>query len=113
MDSEILNYLKIGMIALGVIGFVIYFVQVNYRSNRRNNAPVETALALAYYKHPEMEPVLTGRASTYVYYITFHTESGDILKLYMNSQDYFAISEGSWGILTWQHNKFWKFQKEE
>lgn len=113
MDRSILDYLEIGMIALGVIGFVIYFVLVNYHSNKRNNAPVETARAMAYYKHPEMEPVLTGRASTYVYYITFHTESGDILKLYMNPKDYYSIPEGSWGMLTWQSDRFWRFEKEE
>ena len=113
MDRSILNYLEIGLLILAAAAFLLYFVIVEYRNHRRNNTPVETARAVAYYKHPDMEPALAGRHSSYIYYITFHTETGEILKLYMNSQDYFAISEGSWGILTWQHNKFWKFQKEE
>lgn len=113
MDFGWMHSLKVVCIFLAAASFVIYFVLVEYRSHKRNNAPVETARAAAYCKHPDMEPVLTGRSSTYVYYITFHTNSGDILKLYMTPQDYYSISEGSWGILTWQHNKFWKFQKEE
>ena len=113
MDRSILNYLEIGLIVLAVIAFLGHFLLVEYRNHMRSSAPVETARAVAYYKHPDMEPVLTGRASTYVCYITFHTDSGDILKLYMNPQDYYSIPEGSRGILTWQHNKFWKFQKED
>lgn len=113
MDKTVFDYLKIGIILLAVAAFVIYFIQVNYRSNKRNNASVETARAVAYYKHPDMETVLLGRHSSYIYYITFHTESGDILKLYMNPQDYFSIPEGSWGTLTWQSDRFWKFEKEE
>ena len=113
MDKTVRDYLEIGMVVLAVISFLIYFIQVNYRSSKRNNAPVETARAIAYYKHPDMEPALAGRHSSYIYYITFHTESGDILKLYMNPQDYFSIPEGSWGMLTWQSDRFWKFEKEE
>jgi len=113
MDRSILNYLEIGLLVLAAAAFLIYFIMVEYRNHKRSSAPVETARAVAYYKHPDMEPVLMGRASTYVYYITFHTDSGDILKLYMNPQDYYSIPEGSWGMLTWQHNKFWKFEKED
>lgn len=113
MDRSILNYLEIGLLVLAAAAFLIYFITVEYRNHKRSSAPVETARAVAYYKHPDMEPVLTGQASTYVYYITFHTDAGDILKLYMNPQDYYSIPEGSWGMLTWQHNKFWKFEKED
>jgi len=112
MNRSILNYLEIGLLVLAAAAFVVYFILVEYRNHRKNSAPVETARAVAYYKHPDMEPALAGRHSSYIYYITFHTESGDILKLYMNPNDYFSIEEGSWGMLTWQHNKFWKFEKE-
>lgn len=112
MDYGWIHALKVVLIVIAAASFVIYFALVEYRSYKRNKAPVETARAVAYYKHPDMEPALAGRHSSYVCYITFHTETGDILKLYMNPQDYYSISEGSWGILTWQHNKFWKFEKE-
>lgn len=113
MGSTVLDYLETGLVILAVAAFVVYFILVNYRSNKRNNAPVETTRATAYLKHPDMEPVLNGRHSTYIYYITFHTDCGDILKLYMNPTDYFSISEGSCGMLTWQGDRFWKFEKEE
>lgn len=88
------------------------FLLTGYRLRKRDQCQVETAPAVAWYKHPDMEPVLAGRASTYVYYITFHTDSGDILKLYLNPTEFYSIEEGSRGILTWQGTRFWKFEQE-
>lgn len=113
MDYSWLEHLKTILIVLAAAAFILHFILVEYRSRRQSSAPVETARAVAYYKHPEMEASLAGRHSTYVYYITFHTESGDILKLYMDRDHYFSIPEGSWGMLTWQRDRFWKFEKEE
>ena len=61
--------------------------------------------------HPKQE--LLGRHSTWIYYVTFHTDSGLILDLYLSGESYFSLQEGDVGILTWQHNRFWKFEKEE
>lgn len=113
MHGRILDYLKIGLIIFGAVCFLITFISVNHRSNKRNQAPIETAKAVVYCKHPDMEPYLIGRHSTYVCYITFHTDHGEILKLYMNPTDYHSIPEGSQGELTWQADRFWKFEKEE
>jgi len=115
--EQILEHLVYVFIGLGVISFLTYFIIVEVRSHKRNNAPVETARALAYYKHPEFvtSTVRTnvGMRNDTIHYITFHTESGDILKLYMHAKDFYAIDEGCWGTLTWQADKFWKFEKEE
>lgn len=113
MEKIILDHLELALIILGSAGFILYFIVVNYRSSKRNNALVETARAVVYYKNPKMEPVLLGRHSTYIYHVTFHTETGEILTLYLNPQNYHALSEGSWGILTWQADRFWRFEKEE
>lgn len=113
MEKTVLDYLEVGILIVAAAAFSVYFILVNYRSSHRSNAPVETARAFAYYKHPDMEPSLNGRHSSYTYYITFHTDSGDVLKLYMNPTDYFSIAEGSWGLLTWLADRFWKFEKEE
>jgi len=112
MDRSVLDYLEIGLVILAIAGFLIYFIVVNYRSSKRNNAPVETARAIVHYKHPEMEAVLLGRHSSYIYHVTFHTQTGEILKLYLNPKDYHSIPEGSWGMLTWQADRFWRFEKE-
>lgn len=110
MDSKYFAYIFYGLLFL-VIGInVLYFIYINYRSWKRNNAPVETSRAVAYYKEPGMQASIDGRNNTYFFHITFHTESGDILKLYMGRDQYYGIPEGAWGELTWQENKFWKFK---
>ena len=109
MDNAVMNQLELAMVILGVAGFAAYFIVVNYRSSRRNKAPVETARAMVHYKNPDMEPVLLGRHSSYIYHVTFHTETGESITLYLNPDKYHALTEGSWGILTWQADRFWRF----
>lgn len=114
--EQIASIVKIGLYAAGafaIISMLIRFIVMEYRLHRRDRAPIETAPATVFHKHPDMEPVLAGRGSTYVYYITFHTDSGIILKLYMPSDQYHILEEGDHGILTWQRERFWKFEKEE
>ena len=113
MDRSVLDHLEIGLVILAAAGFLIYFIVVNYRSNKRNNAPVETARAIVHYKHPDMEPVLLGRHSCYIYYVTFHTETGEALTLYMNRDAYFNIPEGASGELLYQGEKLWRFTLED
>ena len=110
--QQILRTAETALIVIAVAVVMIRLLLTAYRLRKRDGNPVETAPAVAYYKHPDMKPVLLGRASTYVYYITFHTDIGEQLKLYMDRDDYHSITEGSRGILTWQGEKFWKFQKE-
>lgn len=98
---------------ISIICMVIRFFIMEYRLYKRDQAEIETAPAIAYYKHPDMEPFLAGRGSTWIYYITFHTDSGDILKLYLNPDQFHAVAEGSRGLLTWQGTRFWKFEQEE
>ena len=113
MNTVWMKYLEIGLWIAAAVAILSHLIIVEYRSRKQSRKPLETARAVAYCKHPDMEPVLTGRHSSYNCYITFHTDSGDILKLYMTPQDYHSISEGSRGILTWQYERFWKFEKEE
>jgi len=113
MEYTILETIKNVFIILAVASFVIYFILVNYRSHKKNSAPVETARAMVYYKNPEMEAVLLGRHSSYIYHVTFHTETGESITLYLNPDQFHPLTEGSWGMLTWQADRFWHFHKEE
>lgn len=110
--ANIIETVLYAVLIFVVVSMVIRFILMEYRLYKRDRAPMETAPAIAWYKHPDMEPVLAGRSSTYVYYVTFHTDSGDILKLYMTPDQFYSIEEGSRGILTWQGPKLWKFEQE-
>lgn len=102
-------------IALGFFLFyrLAHMAVVEYKLRQNNKAPVNTCGAVAYFKHPEQALVNAGRTSGDVHFITFHTDSGEIVKLYMNPQQFYSIPEGSRGTLTWQGERFWKFVKEE
>lgn len=89
-------------------GLVKYFL-MEYRTAKIRNAPVETVRATAYHKDPDSYPVMAGRTTNYVYHITFHTQSGEALKLYMNRDAYFNIPEGASGELMFQGEKLWRF----
>lgn len=91
---------------------IIRFVRLYIRSRRTGNAPVESARATVYWKNPEPKQELLGRHSTWVYFVTFHTDTGLILDLYLTRADYSSLQEGDWGTLTWQADKFWTFEKE-
>ena len=113
MDTAQQEHIVTAVLLLAAALALLRFLHTEYRLGKIRRAAVETARATAYHKHPEMKAVLTGRSSTYVYHITFHTDSGDILKLYMNPTEYYSIHEGDTGRLTWQRKRFWKFEKEE
>ena len=117
--EQILEFLpKLFWIALiPAIGFgIIRFIVLEYRTHKNSNAPVFTDHATVLIKHPETDAPYLGRGYSYVYYITFHTDFGETVKLYMNRDDFYTLSEGDTGMLTWQGEKFWKFipdKKEE
>lgn len=92
---------------------LLHMIVVEYRGRKNSKAPVNTCDAVAFFKHPEQALVNSGRTSGDVHFITFHTDSGEIVKLYMNPQQFYSIPEGSRGKLTWQGDRFWKFEKEE
>lgn len=99
-------------------GCLIWFFYSHIKSEKRNRLPVVTDKAVVYQKHPD--PVYVPGAgsryntgSSYVYYITFHTDSGLILKLYVNPDVFYTIEEDSRGELTWQGDRFWKFLQAE
>lgn len=99
-----------------VIPAIVYsiarFVVLEYRGYKNRNAPVYTERAVAYHKHEEKDAPYMGRGYSYVYYITFHTDFGEAVKLYMTGDDFFIINEGDAGMLTWQGEKLWKFIPE-
>lgn len=107
--ANILLYIALGFC---ILYWIAHTVVLEYRSRKNNNAPVMTAPAVAYLKHPETALVNQGRSNADVHFITFHTDSGDIVKLYMNAKDFYSIPEGSCGMLTWQGTRFWKFTQE-
>ena len=88
---------------------LIRYICLEIRNHRRSRAPVMTDRAVAYYKHPEENAIYLTNGYNYLYYITFHTDSGLAVKLYMTRDDFYIIQEGSSGMLTWQDDKLWKF----
>ena len=113
MEEAILLYFAWGLGILAVSAWILYFVVVEYRSWKRNNAPTETDRAVAHFKDPTPEASIYGRNHTYTYHVIFHTDSGKILNLYMGRDPYHSIPEGASGELTWQDQKFWKFVLED
>ena len=116
MDAALIRYLETGLIVAAVISLVIWFIRDTIHTIRRNNTPVETDRAVAYFKHPESETAtlrtLQGYRNEGTYFITFHTDHGEAVKLYMTGQDFFEINENDVGMLTWQGTRFWKFEPD-
>lgn len=96
-----------------ILYMIVQFIIMEYRSYKNSKAPVFTVRATAHYKHPEVDLPYLGRDYSYVHFITFHTELGEAVKLYMNGDDFYIINEGDVGELTWQGEKFWKFVPEK
>jgi len=96
-------------IAAGLFKFIL----MEYRTAKIRNAPEVTVRATVHYKDPDTFPVMAGRTTNYVYHITFHTESGEALTLYMNRDAYFNIPEGASGELLYQGEKLWRFTLED
>lgn len=107
---QILLYVSLGFCAAY---WLLHFIVLEYKNWKNGQAPVNTCGAIAYIKHSETALVNQGRTSGDVHFITFHTDSGEIVKLYMNARQFYSIPEGSRGMLTWQGERFWKFEKEE
>lgn len=108
--AQIVFYAALGFFLLY---WVAHTVVLEYKNRKNRKAPVLSSPAIAFCKHPETALVNQGRTSGDVHFITFHTDSGEIVKLYMNPRDFYSIPEGTRGMLTWQGERFWKFEKEE
>ena len=96
-----------------VLYAIIRFVLIEYRLHRNSTAPVCTDRATVYFKHEEKDLPYMGRGYDYVRYVTFHTDRGEAVKLYMTGQQFFELQESDVGMLTWQGTKFWKFEPEK
>ena len=103
------KYLFVGSIGL----LLLYYIRNEIRLHRNSQAPVCTERATVHYKHAEKEMVYSGRGNTELFYITFHTEFGQQLKLYMTYEYFYTLEEGDTGTLTWQGERFWKFVPDE
>lgn len=100
------------------LGFAIVvglfkFILMENRTAKIRNAPEVSVRATAYHKDPNTFPVMAGRTTNYVYHITFHTEAGEAVTLYMNRDAYFNIPEGASGELLYQGEKLWRFTLED
>ena len=111
MSEVILKYAQPVVLGLIAGSMILTFVLIEYQNWKKNNAPVQTARAVACYKDPEMRASIDGRNHTYIFYITFRTESGELLNLYMGRDEYYSIPEGAAGELTWQDKKLWRFER--
>ena len=107
--AAVLKYLLLASAVL----LVIRFIRSELRLYRNSQAPVCTERATFHYKHPEKDMVCAGRGSSELFYITFHTDFGQQLKLYMTYEHFYILEEGDTGMLTWQGTKFWKFIPEK
>ena len=96
-----------------VLYAIIRFALIEYRLHRNSTAPVCTDRATVYFKHEEKDLPYMGRGYDHVRYVTFHTDHGEAVKLYMTGQDFFEINENDVGMLTWQGTKFWRFEPEK
>lgn len=105
----VLKYLLI--ISVGLL--ILYFIRNEIRLHRNSQSPVFTERATVYYKHEEKEMVYAARGNNELFYVTFHTDGGQQLKLYMTYENFYILEEGDTGILTWQGEKFWKFIPEK
>ena len=106
---SVLKYLLI----VSAVLVILYFIRTEIRLHRNSQAPEFTERATVYYKHPEKEMVYAGRGNNELFYVTFHTESGQQLKLYMTYDQFYNMEEGQTGLLTWQGEKFWKFLPDD
>lgn len=107
--EKIVNISLWAVPVLAVAAFLIRFIRIEYHTAKIRNAPEVTVRATAWYKDPDSYPVMAGRSTNYVYHITFHTESGEAVTLYMNRDAYFNIPEGASGVLLYQGKKLWRF----
>ena len=101
----VFRYLLIASIVL----LILFYVRNEIRLHRNSQAPVCSERATVHYKHTEKEMVYAGRGNNELFYITFHTEFGQQVKLYMTYEYFYTLEEGDTGILTWQGERFWKF----
>lgn len=105
-----LLYISLGFC---ILYWILHTVVLEYRLRKNDQSPVLTDMAVVYCKHAETALVNQGRSSGDVHFITFHTDSGDIVKLYMNASQFYSIPESCRGLLTWQGQRFWSFEEEE
>ena len=99
-------------LAFAAVAGLIRFLRIEYHTAKIRNAPEVTVRATAYYKDPDTFPVIAGRTTNYVYHITFHTDAGEAVTLYMNRDAYFSIPEGASGELLYQGERLWRFTLE-
>ena len=111
--EKIMNICRWAVPAFAVAAFLIRLIRIEYHTAKIRNAPEVTVRATAFYKDPDSYPVMAGRTTNYVYHITFHTDSGEAVTLYMNRDAYFNIPEGASGELVYQGERLWRFTLED
>ncbi len=95
--------------AIGVILCLLRWIRLEQKLRRNGRAEVETCGAVVFAKDGVPGYLPQGRASSSVYSVTFHTDTGRALTLDLSYDDFYIIREGTHGVLTWQGQRFWKF----
>ncbi len=108
-NIKLICYLLLG---LSLLWMVIRFILLEIRNHKNSKALVRTERATVYYKHEEQDYLPQGNSSSCVFYITFHTDFGEIVKCYMNYDHFYIIEQGAVGELTWQGERFLSFVPE-
>ncbi len=108
----VLEILKLPVLATGAVGILlclVRWIRLEQKLRRNGRAEVETCGAVVFAKDGDSGYLPQGRASSSVYSVTFHTDTGRALTLDLSYDDFYIIREGTHGVLTWQGQRFWKF----
>ncbi len=100
------------MFGFSVLCMLVQFILHEIRSHKNSQAPIRTERATVHCKHDQQDILPQGTSSGYVFYITFHTDFGEIVKCYMDYNHFYTIEDGATGQLTWQGERFLKFIPE-
>ncbi len=111
--KEVLTVICILLFSLSLACLLVRFIRLEIRNARNSKAPVCTERATVYCKHAEQDYLPQGRSSGAVFYITFHTDLGQIVKCHMDYEHFYQIEEDATGQLTWQGERFWRFIPEK
>lgn len=108
-------WLLVIMIVIGATGFIWHFFTTNYRGYLNRREPIVEVMATVLSHREGGEIVSTGgmlvSGSDTINYITFATDNGQLVEVYVGNQDYYTIHDGEYGKLAYQGSRLWKFEK--
>jgi len=112
-----LHWLVLALAVLAATGGIWYFFTTNYRGYLNRKQPVVEVMATVLSHREGGEIVSTGgmliSGSDTISFITFASDNGQLIEVYVGKQDYHTIHDGEYGKLTYQGQRLWRFEKAE